>query len=99
MSRIEIERESEGRLHRKVWRFDVMTGRYAGKSIIGLRPMWYAVQVRETTRHKYRTQAQWDSFDERGYVSSIKRADVPLPADVCRDAMAAVTVEILDING
>lgn len=98
MSRIEVERVSDDRLSRQVWAFFADTTWHRGKSIVGLRPNWYAVQTRETTRHKWRTVKQWDRMDERSYHSSIKRDDVPLPVDVCKEAISAVTVEILDIG-
>lgn len=68
-----------------------------------LRLASYARMVRTSPRHKWRIadngRALWDNMDERAYHSGIKRAEVPLPLEVQRAAVAAVKVEVLIPEG
>lgn len=75
--RVEVEHNvSDDKLSRELWSFRVETGYILLTD--------FAVQSRQTTRHKFRGKA-WHSHDERSYCSVLTRP-TSIPAEVIEAA-------------
>lgn len=99
MARIEVERISDDRLTREVWRFSPDCSYFSSE--VDLRLNYYGTEQRETTRHKFKvnSRTRWDSSDQRSYNSGISAASVPMPADVVDEARRQVCIVVVGASG
>ena len=99
MSGIEVTRDAPDGLSGQLWVFRVVALYLGAGDSAEVQPVYYARFERPTLRHKRRPVGVWEMTDERAYRSSIKRAEVPFPADVLKEAVARVKITAVDANG
>jgi hypothetical protein len=94
---MEVERLSEDRLSREVWRFGV--DYYP--SYITLYCRYFGRETRPSSRHKFKPDParRWDSHDPRRYWSGLKEDDVPLPDDVIDEALKFIVIRVRGATG
>lgn len=91
---IEVTKE-DGDLRRERWAFSVISG-YTDK--ITLRLTTYAVEQRETKRHKWKPINRWERNNERSYWSNLKRDQVSMPEWVKSRACQLVEIDVPDLE-
>lgn len=89
MPRFYVERvDPEDNQRRESWEFD--TGYQHG-----LRLTMYAIQTRQSNRHKWKGKF-WDSSDERSYHSALERPST-IPDDVIIEAREKFVEEMMKV--
>ena len=93
---MEIERVSDDRLSREVWRFEVYSPRFGRRGEVNIICSFYGREQRKTTRHKFVSEPmnRHSTSDPRRYNSGIEAKDVPLPTDVIEEARAQLVVNV-----
>ncbi len=89
--------DKKGCLRAVRWEFAVWAEH--GGNRVHVRLQRYSEMERKSHRHKFRTVRQWDAYDERAYNSDIKRAEVPVPIHVQREAVSMIKIEVVPMDG
>jgi hypothetical protein len=88
-----IKEESD--LQRERWTFSAITG-YTDRVTLCLHA--YAVEKRETKRHKWKPIDRWERNNERSYWSNLKREQVTIPDWVKQKARELVQIDVPDLE-
>jgi hypothetical protein len=91
---IEVTKE-DGDFRRECWRFSVVT---SFSDVVTLRLSYYAVEERQSKRHKWKYADRWQSHDERAYASSLTREQVPMTDWVKDRARELVQINVPDLE-
>lgn len=90
-----IDVTTDGDLERKRWSFTVG---HNYTDVVMLRLRTFSVEERASKRHKWRPVKLWDSMNERGYHSNLKREEVVIPEWVKVQARGMLQIEVPDVD-
>lgn len=86
--------KEDGDLRRERWSFGVGTN-YTDRVMLRLNR--YALEERESKRHKWKPVKKWDSFNER-WAGNLKREQITIPDWVKQKARELVKIDVPDLE-